>query len=182
MKITQQDMPLVMEKIHTTFDTYWHSDEFQDFSEKDRPYLEDAIDAERGRGKKEGSALSYAFRIRPYPYQEQILDALQAERQIHHRTRNLVVAATGTGKPPLQLLITLALPKIETRKPVFFCGPPGGNPHPIPFRLSSSPPRSRLWGTFRRNFKAKRADHLLSPFKPFSTSVCGKNLIPITMT
>lgn len=98
MKITQQDMPLVMEKIHTTFDTYWHSDEFQDFSEKDRPHLEDAIDAERGRGKKEGSALSYAFRIRPYPYQEQILDALQAERQIHHRTRNLVVAATGTGK------------------------------------------------------------------------------------
>ena len=98
MKITQQDMPLVMEKIHTTFDTYWHSDEFQDFSEKDRPHLEDAIDAERGRGKKEGSALSYAFRIRPYPYQEQILDALQAERQIHHRTRNLVVAATGYRK------------------------------------------------------------------------------------
>ena len=52
MKITQQDMPLVMEKIHTTFDTYWHSDEFQDFSEKDRPHLEDAIDAERGRGKR----------------------------------------------------------------------------------------------------------------------------------
>lgn len=39
-------------KIHTTFDTYWHSDEFQDFSEKDRPHLEDAIDAERGRGKR----------------------------------------------------------------------------------------------------------------------------------
>ena len=98
-------------KIHTTFDTYWHSDEFQDFSEKDRPYLEDAIDAERGRGKKEGSALSYAFRIRPYPYQEQILDALQLSgKSITVRAISLLPLRVQE-KPPLQLLITLALPK-----------------------------------------------------------------------
>lgn len=120
-------------KIHTTFDTYWHSDEFQDFSEKDRPHLEDAIDAERGRGKKEGSALSYAFRIRPYPYQEQILDALQAERQIHHRTRNLVVAATGTGKTAIAAFDYARFAKIETRKPVFFLWPTGRKSSPNPF-------------------------------------------------
>lgn len=120
-------------KIHTTFDTYWHSDEFQDFSEKDRPYLEDAIDAERGRGKKEGSALSYAFRIRPYPYQEQILDALQAERQIHHRTRNLVVAATGTGKTAIAAFDYARFAKNRNKETRLLLWPTGRKSSPNPF-------------------------------------------------
>ena len=34
----------------------------------------------------------------PFPFQEEILDRLAAERAVHGRHRNLVVAATGTGK------------------------------------------------------------------------------------
>ncbi|MBN3585949.1 DEAD/DEAH box helicase family protein, partial [Algoriphagus aestuarii] len=33
-----------------------------------------------------------------YPHQSAILEALDAEREVHDRHRNLVVAATGTGK------------------------------------------------------------------------------------
>ena len=36
--------------------------------------------------------------VRPLPHQVSILEALDAERQVHDRHRNLVVAATGTGK------------------------------------------------------------------------------------
>ena len=36
--------------------------------------------------------------VTPYPYQEEILDKIRAEREIHDRHKNLVVAATGTGK------------------------------------------------------------------------------------
>ncbi|MEV4081067.1 DUF3427 domain-containing protein [Nonomuraea fuscirosea] len=36
--------------------------------------------------------------VRPYSYQREILDELDAERQIHDRWHNLVVMATGTGK------------------------------------------------------------------------------------
>ncbi|MFI7453785.1 DEAD/DEAH box helicase family protein [Nonomuraea sp. NPDC049714] len=36
--------------------------------------------------------------FRPYSYQREILDELDAERQIHNRWRNLVVMATGAGK------------------------------------------------------------------------------------
>lgn len=168
MKITQQDMPIVMEKIHTTFDTYWHSDEFQDFSEKDRPYLEDAIDAERGRDKKEGSALSYAFRIRPYPYQEQILDALQAERQIHHRTRNLVVAATGTGKTAIAAFDYARFAKNRNKETRLL------------FVAHREEILTQSLSAFRQvlqdpgfgelsvgNFKAKRADHLFISIQTF---------------
>ena len=38
------------------------------------------------------------FHLRPYAYQQEILDKLSAERSLHGRWRNLVVAATGTGK------------------------------------------------------------------------------------
>ena len=36
--------------------------------------------------------------VRPYPYQQEMLDQLDVERKVHDRWRNLVVAATGTGK------------------------------------------------------------------------------------
>jgi superfamily II DNA or RNA helicase len=38
------------------------------------------------------------FDLRPHPFQERILEALLRERSIHNRWRNLVIAATGTGK------------------------------------------------------------------------------------
>src|SRR5690606_8691279 len=38
------------------------------------------------------------FDIKPYPFQEEILEKLEVERTEHNRNRNLVVAATGTGK------------------------------------------------------------------------------------
>jgi superfamily II DNA or RNA helicase len=36
--------------------------------------------------------------VRPLPHQVSILEALDTERHVHDRHRNLVVAATGTGK------------------------------------------------------------------------------------
>ncbi len=36
--------------------------------------------------------------VRPFTYQQQMLDELAVERDVHGRHRNLVVAATGTGK------------------------------------------------------------------------------------
>lgn len=36
--------------------------------------------------------------VQPYPHQERILEALSVAREVHGQHRNLVVAATGTGK------------------------------------------------------------------------------------
>ena len=36
--------------------------------------------------------------FRPYAYQQEILDNLEAEREVHGHYNNLVVAATGVGK------------------------------------------------------------------------------------
>jgi superfamily II DNA or RNA helicase len=42
-------------------------------------------------------ATSY-FDIKPFHYQSEILEKLEVERSVHNRYRNLLVAATGTGK------------------------------------------------------------------------------------
>lgn len=42
--------------------------------------------------------------INPYSYQQEILDKLEAERTVRGYTRNLVVAATGTGKTVISAL------------------------------------------------------------------------------
>src|SRR5262249_56581818 len=51
------------------------------------------------RSLGETSSISFAhLDVRPYPHQQRMLDALAIERERHDRHRNLVVAATGTGK------------------------------------------------------------------------------------
>ncbi len=96
MKITQQDLPNVIQKMQASFETYWQSEEFTLYQSDQLPKLQASIDQERGRSGKETA--KYTFTISPYPYQQAILDALTTERKVRNSWKNLVVAATGTGK------------------------------------------------------------------------------------
>ncbi len=96
VKVTAKDLPDTIQKISATFDSYWNSSEFEVYREEEKQRLSQALRAERFVG--DGSARTFVFDIRPYPYQQEILDKLQAEREVRKLNRNLVVAATGTGK------------------------------------------------------------------------------------
>jgi superfamily II DNA or RNA helicase len=96
VKISQYESAHLWEKLCATFDTYWDDPEFVPYTRADHIRFRRAIDAERA-GDGAGD-VPFQFDIRPYPYQQEILDRLAADRVYHHRTRNLVVAATGTGK------------------------------------------------------------------------------------
>ena len=96
IKITATDLPDTIQKISATFDSYWNSAEFEFYHEKEKTRLFQALRAEQFVG--DGNSRTFVFDIRPYPYQQEILDKLQAERDVHGMCRNLVVAATGTGK------------------------------------------------------------------------------------
>lgn len=94
LKVTAQDMPRILDKFLAEFETYWNSHEFILFN-PDEPFVfREAIKYARTR---QGTALVF-FDIRPHPFQERILDSLESERLVHGHWRNLVVAATGTGK------------------------------------------------------------------------------------
>ena len=94
VKVTAKDLPATIRKIAATFDTYWHSDEFEFYSPDMRPRLVEAPKAEHYNREHP----QFLFDIRPYPYQQEILDKLLAEREVRGSYRNLIVAATGTGK------------------------------------------------------------------------------------
>ena len=94
LKVTAQDLPHIVEKFVAEFETYWNSREFLPFDPDQPQVLRDAISHARNRT----SITPVFFDIRAHPFQERILDALEAERLVHGQWRNLVVAATGTGK------------------------------------------------------------------------------------
>ncbi len=98
VKICQYETEHLWEKINATFETYQLSKEFDLISSDDLPRLDKALKQERNSSNTvQGTHLAF-FDITPYPYQQEILDKLDAERRLHNRIKNLVVAATGTGK------------------------------------------------------------------------------------
>lgn len=87
------------------FETLWNDGEFQSYDPNDasqRQALTIALQEQRRLPSKGGTsaepiAIHTWFDLRPKPYQLEMLERLAAERY-HGRRRNLVVAATGTGK------------------------------------------------------------------------------------
>ncbi len=95
-KISHYELPYLWGKVAGTFETYWQDDEFSPYQRDDSDRLRKAINRERVSTAEPESLVT--FDLRPYPFQEEILDVLVAEREIQHKNRHLVVAATGTGK------------------------------------------------------------------------------------
>lgn len=96
IKVTKQDLPDTIGKISATFESYWNSPDFEVYGEEQKERLEKALKAEK---YFEGNPdQQYTFDITPYPYQQEILDKIKAEREVRNNYKNLVVAATGTGK------------------------------------------------------------------------------------
>lgn len=96
LKITSQEIPHIINKSLSTFETYWASSEFEAFSG-------DIVSVEKLRNslnqqRRNSGSDSHFFEVKPFPHQNEILEQLYVERDVHKRFRNLVVAATGTGK------------------------------------------------------------------------------------
>ena len=102
VKVTRRDLPETIDKIAATFESYWNSNEFEYYSEDQKERLARALKAEKYFDAN--NAEVYTMDIAPYSYQQEILDKLEAERTVRGYTRNLVVAATGTGKTVISAL------------------------------------------------------------------------------
>ena len=98
VKLTNKEIPQVLDKAFKTFDTYWQSADFETYEhEKHGEKLKVALQKGKFSGNQDNINLN-VFDIKPYKFQEEILEKLEVERTVHHRYKNLIVAATGTGK------------------------------------------------------------------------------------
>jgi superfamily II DNA or RNA helicase/HKD family nuclease len=98
LKATQHDLPQILRAFKSEFDGYWNSKGFQPYKAGvDGPKLKAALAESRGDTTGTENTLTL-IEIFPRPYQERILEALESERANRSNFRNLLVAATGTGK------------------------------------------------------------------------------------
>lgn len=96
LKITTKEVGHIIDKFQKTFDTYWQDKEFESFDNKHHiEKLRVALRKERSSDRNNSTTY---FDIKPFPFQNEILEKLETERIVHKRFRNLIVAATGTGK------------------------------------------------------------------------------------
>ena len=78
-KITKKDLPETIDKVAATFEFYWNDKEFEYYDEGQRERLARALQAEKYFNSN--NAEIYNMEIRPYSYQQEILDKLGAARR-----------------------------------------------------------------------------------------------------
>jgi superfamily II DNA or RNA helicase len=97
VRLSQRRNPDAVEKMMRVFDSYWESQEFV------------AFDAGQFRDRainplpQPGSEDFQLFDIAPHAFQERMLEEIRVARELGHH-RNLLVAATGTGKTVMAAL------------------------------------------------------------------------------
>jgi superfamily II DNA or RNA helicase/HKD family nuclease len=97
VRLSAVDAPSLLQRFDTTFERYWHDPTFEPYEpERDGPRLQRAVG--RVDPLREAADPACFFDLHPFPHQREILEQLDRERQVFNRWRNLVVAATGTGK------------------------------------------------------------------------------------
>jgi len=100
VRLSAHDNEGILAKFQAAFESYWEEGEFEPYRASEleqRRFDRAAREESAGESTAEATPLSF-FDIRPYAYQQEILEKLAAERSLHGRWRNMVVAATGTGK------------------------------------------------------------------------------------
>ena len=97
VKLPVAELPDLFRRCEAEFESYWESPDFHLHREGDLEKFVKASRAEKGQGQHSSTNLTL-YELRPRAYQEAVLENLEAARIQHNNFRNLVVAATGTGK------------------------------------------------------------------------------------
>jgi superfamily II DNA or RNA helicase/HKD family nuclease len=120
VRLSSVATPELVRKFAGTFDSYWADAAFVPYDPED-PADSRRLRETLGRDRFGGQAPALSgLEVRPYPHQTRILEALESERTLHDRHRNLVVAATGTGKTVVAALDYARLRRTLSRDRLLF--------------------------------------------------------------
>ncbi|MER7904078.1 DUF3427 domain-containing protein [[Kitasatospora] papulosa] len=110
--------PPVLCKFEATFDAYWSEQSFEAYDpDTDAQRLDEAL-SHAGSPQRDRTTITLSgLEVRPYPHQRDMLERLEVERSVHGRHRNLLVAATGTGKTVMAALDFKRLRQTLGREP-----------------------------------------------------------------
>ncbi|WP_208874642.1 DUF3427 domain-containing protein [Streptomyces sp. PBH53] len=106
VRLSSVATPAVLNKFEATFDAYWNDSAFETYDpDSDGERLDRALTQAGGPSPATDLHISLSgLEVRPFPHQRDMLERLRVEREIRGRNRNLLVAATGTGKTVMAAL------------------------------------------------------------------------------
>lgn len=112
VRLASAHTPELLDKFEATFDSLWSDGSFLPYSpDDDGDRLDEALAVAGGLQDRRTATFAVSgLEVRPYPHQVAMLEDLAAEREVHDRHRNLVVAATGTGKTVVAALDYARMP------------------------------------------------------------------------
>lgn len=97
VKFTEQGQAGLFARAQAHFETLWNDGEFQQYDAANPDHRSELSRALKRETGDQVSATTTFFDLEPKDYQKDMLEQLTQERE-HGRFRNLIVAATGTGK------------------------------------------------------------------------------------
>lgn len=106
---------LVVQQVAAVFNTYWNSGDFLTYD----PTIFEQQLRQTGRSTSGPTVILSPIELQPRPFQQRLLELLQVSREAGHH-RNLLVAATGTGKTVMAALDYAALRKALPRARLLF--------------------------------------------------------------
>ncbi len=105
IRVTNEENPHIIRTALATFDMYWNSPNFEDFRIGGIQKFNEEL--KKNSIKERDDTFIYQH-YSLLPHQKQILDKLRVEREELGNNRNLIVAATGTGKTVMSAFDYLA--------------------------------------------------------------------------
>ena len=117
MRVTSVENPHIIKTALATFEMYWNSPNFEDFSIGGIEKFNKEI--HRNIFHTETSNFIYQ-RYTLLPHQKQILDKLRVEREDRDNFKNLIVAATGTGKTVISAFDYQEFARTHSRARILF--------------------------------------------------------------
>lgn len=94
IRVTNAENEHIINAAKATFETYWNNSDFEEYKKED----EEKLRKELKLAKTGGISYEHLQQYTVLPHQKRILDKIQVEREQNGNYKNLVVAATGTGK------------------------------------------------------------------------------------
>ena len=117
MRVTSVENPHIIKTALATFEMYWNSPNFEDF----RIGGIEKFNKEIHRNIFHTEASDFVYqRYTLLPHQKQILDKLRVEREDRGNFKNLIVAATGTGKTVISAFDYQEFARTHSRARILF--------------------------------------------------------------
>ena len=117
MRVTSVENPHIIKTALATFEMYWNSPNFEDF----RIGGIEKFNKEIHRNIFHTETTDFVYqRYTLLPHQKQILDKLRVEREDRGNFKNLIVAATGTGKTVISAFDYQVFARTHSRARILF--------------------------------------------------------------